>query len=71
MWFVMGAGDDGQVYHPGRGFIFFLAALLLIILGAIDLARTFMRKRKAVRDELESPIWRGVQWQRVLLVLSI
>lgn len=60
----------GSMRHPGRGFVFFLAALILVILGAIDLAGTFIRKPKTAKDEYEGPIWQGVQWQRVLLVLG-
>jgi hypothetical protein len=58
----------GHFRQPGPGFIFFLAALLLIILGAIDLAGTFVGKPKT--DKEERPIWVGLQWQRVLLVLG-
>jgi len=59
----------GSFRHPDRGFIFFLCALLLIILGAIDLARTFIGKHKKEKDKEEYPIWRDLQWQKVLMVL--
>ena len=36
----------GHLNHPGPGFIFFLAALLLTILAAVDLAGTFIGKTR-------------------------
>jgi len=60
----------GSMRHPDRGFIFFLAGSVLVILGAIDLAGTFVKQAKVIQGEGEGPLWRGVQWQRVLLVLG-
>jgi len=57
----------GIFRRPGPGFIFFLASLLLIILSIIDL---FIGKPKANRGEEFEPIWLGVRWQKVILVLS-
>ena len=59
----------GSLQHPGPGFIFFLAALPLIFLGVIDLSGTFIGRSK--RDKEEEPIWLGVRWQKVLLVLVV
>jgi hypothetical protein len=60
----------GRLRHPGRGFVFFAAALLLIILGAIDLAGTFVKRPKVPQGKDESPLWQGFQWKRVILVLG-
>jgi hypothetical protein len=59
----------GRLREPGPGFIFFLAASLLIILSIIDLGMTFIGKPKTDKDEKKEPIWLGVRWQKVLLVL--
>jgi len=59
----------GSFRQPGPGFIFFLTALFLIILTAIDLGRTFIEKPKAHKDKKDEPIWLGVRWQKVLFVL--
>ncbi len=34
----------GSFHHPGPGFILFLVALFLTILGAIDLPETYIRR---------------------------
>lgn len=60
----------GHLNHPGPGFIFFLAALLLTILAAVDLAGTFIGKTKTEKDKMCTPIWSGFRWQKVLLVLG-
>jgi putative tricarboxylic transport membrane protein len=60
----------GKLRDPGPGFIFFLAALLLVILSTIDLGMTFIRKLKIDKDKRDEPIWSGVRWQKVLLVLG-
>ena len=60
----------GRFRQPGPGFIFFLAALLLIILSSIDLGMTFIGKPKTDKNKKNEPIWLGVQWQKVLLVLA-
>lgn len=59
----------GSFHQPGPGFIFFLAALVLTFLSAIDLVVTFMGRLKMEKEE--KPIWLGVQWGRVLLVLGV
>ena len=58
----------GRFRQPGPGFIFFLAALLLIILGAIDLVANLISRSKMRKEE--TSIWSGLRWQRVLLVLG-
>jgi len=60
----------GNFHQPGPGFIFFLAALFLTILSAIDLGSSFIGKPKVAVDKKEKPIWVGVRWQKVLLVLA-
>jgi hypothetical protein len=59
----------GNFRQPGPGFIFFLMALLLIILSAIDLGTTFIGKSKGEKEKSDGPLWMGVRWQKVLLVL--
>jgi len=59
----------GSFRQPGPGFIFFLAALFLTILSAIDLGSTFIRKPKTDKDKKDEPIWLGVRWPKVLMVL--
>ncbi len=61
----------GSFRSPGTGFIFFLAASVLVILGSIDLARTFAGKSKAEIDKEKQFLWRNVRWQKVLIVLVI
>ena len=60
----------GNLRHPGSGFIFFVAALLLIILSAIDLAGTFIKKPKKDQGIEEHPLWAGFRWGKVLLVIG-
>jgi hypothetical protein len=57
----------GRFQQPGPGFIFFLSGLLLTTLSAIDVGRTLTQKAKT-DDEKKIPLWRGVRWQKVLLV---
>jgi hypothetical protein len=59
----------GSFRQPGPGFIFFLMALLLTILSAIDLGTTFIGKSKGEKEKPDEPLWLGVRWQKVLLVL--
>jgi hypothetical protein len=59
----------GDFHQPGPGFIFFLAALILTILGAIDFISSFIGRPKTEKGKTEKPIWAGVRWQKVLLVL--
>lgn len=75
-WFIIGGYVTiyayllglGRFRHPGPGFIFLFAGLLLLILSGIDLAGSFIVKPKA--DKKEHSIWSGLQWQKVLLVLG-
>ena len=75
-WFIIGLYiiltayrlGIGSFHQPGPGFIFFLSGLLLTALSAVDLGRTFIRKAKPDADK-RSPLWRGVRWRKVLLVL--
>jgi putative tricarboxylic transport membrane protein len=59
----------GHLHQPGPGFIFFLTALLLIILSVIELARTFMGNAKSEKEKKEPSIWMGVRGQKILLIL--
>ena len=59
----------GNFRQPGPGFIFFLMALLLMILSAIDLGTTFIGKSKAEKEITGAPLWKGVRWKKVLIVL--
>jgi heme A synthase len=59
----------GSFRQPGPGFIFFLMALLLIILSAIDLGTTFSGKSKSEKEKPEAPLWKGARWPKVLIVL--
>ncbi len=60
----------GHLYKPGPGFIFFGAALFLIILSTIDLAMDL--KDKAKTYEKMKPLWSRSEnrWPKVLLVLA-
>ena len=60
----------GRLRHPGPGCIFFMAALLLIILSAVDLAGTLIGKRERERDKMDLLLWSGFRWQKVLLTLG-
>jgi putative tricarboxylic transport membrane protein len=57
----------GRLRNPGPGFIFFLSALILVSLAAIDLVVTFFGKAK--KEDAKEPIW-GPRWKKVLLVLG-
>ncbi len=59
----------GSFRQPGPGFIFFLMALLLTVLSAVDLGTTFIGKAKAGKEKPDEPLWLGVRWQKVLLLL--
>src|SRR4030042_2921972 len=75
-WFIIAVYTAIQAYrlglgslrHPGPGFIFFLAALFLIILNAVDLAGASIKKSKI--EKREPPMWIGLRWQKILLVLG-
>ena len=58
----------GSVSQPGPGFIFLLAATLLIVLAVVDLGATFLKKESAARED-EEAVWSGIRWQKVVLVL--
>ncbi len=59
----------GSLHHPGAGFIFFVAAILLIILSFVDLASSLAKKPERGREKEEYSLWRGILWQKVLLVV--
>ncbi|MFB3883957.1 MAG: tripartite tricarboxylate transporter TctB family protein [Thermodesulfobacteriota bacterium] len=77
-WLAIGVYTAGSAYRlglgrfrqPGPGFIFFLAALLLIVLSIIDLGMTFIGMYKTGKDRRNESVWLGVKWQKVLLVLA-
>jgi hypothetical protein len=56
--------------HPGPGFIFFFAGLLLIILSTVDLALTFIKQSGIEKHKEQYHMWSGVRWQKILLVLG-
>ncbi len=60
----------GKFQQPGPGLIFFLTALILIILGVIDLIGSFIGNPQIGERKTEKPIWAGVKWQKVFLVLA-
>lgn len=59
----------GSFTQPGPGFIFVLMALLLMVLSAIDLGATLIRKEKAGEENPDDILWSGVRWQKVLLLI--
>lgn len=59
----------GSFRRPGHGFIFLLASLFLIILSAIDLGWTLIANPKTNEGKKEEPLWLGVRWGKILLVL--
>jgi putative tricarboxylic transport membrane protein len=59
----------GSFHQPGPGFIFFMASIILAILSAIDLCNTFFGQSKREKEGEENPVWSGLRWQKVLLVL--
>ncbi len=77
-WLVIGAYAAihgyhlgvGRLHRPGPGFIFFLSALALVILSAINLALTFVGKSNEQGKEKEASLWQGIQWHKVLFVLG-
>lgn len=58
----------GHLHSPGPGFIFFLAAAVLIVLSAVDLLIPFFGEALNA-EEKETPAWSGVHWKKILLVL--
>jgi putative tricarboxylic transport membrane protein len=59
----------GNLRHPGPGFIFFVAALFLIILSLIDIG-TSSRQVDKERDTKQH-LWTGLRWKKVLMVTGI
>ena len=57
----------GSFHEPGPGFIFFLAALLLIILSSIDVGVALIGKGE--KKKTDEPVWVDVRWSKVLLVI--
>ncbi len=57
----------GKFRSPGPGFIFFFAALFLVVLSVMDLTIAYIGRSKT--DNKIDSIWIGVKWQRLLLVL--
>ena len=84
-WLVIGAYTAikayllglGNLRHPGAGFIFFVAALLLIILSLIDLAGTFIRKSEKDQGREEqsfmgrSPMGKSIIGHRHIISLYL
>jgi hypothetical protein len=61
----------GHLRHPGAGFIFFVTAFLLIVLGVIDLAGSFIRKPEKEQISERHPLWAAFRWRKVLLIVGI
>jgi putative tricarboxylic transport membrane protein len=57
----------GRLRQPGPGFLFFLTALLLILLCAIEVARTFIGKSEKGREKVV--VFSGIRWEKIILVL--
>jgi hypothetical protein len=61
----------GHLYQPGPGFIFFLAACLLIVLSGFNVMQSFARKAGSRNEEKRAPsVWSGVRWKKIVLVLA-
>jgi putative tricarboxylic transport membrane protein len=58
----------GSLHRPGAGFIFFWAAVLLIVLAATDLGISIPGRAREISDE--KPLWKGFRWHKVVLVLA-
>ena len=58
----------GSLHKPGAGFIFFWAAVLLIVLAGIDLGISI--RGKARESSEEKPLWKGFRWHKVIWVLA-
>jgi putative tricarboxylic transport membrane protein len=59
----------GNFRSPGPGFIFFFAALFLVVLSVMDLTIAYIGRSKT--DNRIDSIWAGVRWHRLLLVLMV
>ncbi len=57
----------GQLQQPGPGFIFLLSGIGLTVLGVVNLFITI--KEQAGSEG--TPLWRGLKWYKVLLVLVV
>ncbi len=60
----------GRLHQPGPGFIFFLAALLLMILSIVAVAKAIWQKPDAETGKGAPQVWSGVRWKKILLVLG-
>lgn len=60
----------GSFRQPGPGFIFFLMALLLTLLSAVDLGTTFIGKSKGGKENPDEPLWLRVRWRKILLIIA-
>ena len=49
----------GSLHHPGPGFIFFVTALLLIILSLFDLTSSLAKKPGKGQGGTGDSLWRG------------
>jgi Tripartite tricarboxylate transporter TctB family len=61
----------GHLYEPGPGFIFFLAAGLLIVLSGFNIAQSF--SKRAGSDDSEKKdlsVWSGIRWKKIVMVLA-
>ncbi len=58
----------GRLHSPGPGFIFFLAALLLVALSIVDMAGALARRSSS--DKGETHVWSGVRWRKILVLLG-
>lgn len=78
LWLAMGIYTTLSAYRlglgsfrqPGPGFIFFLMALLLTLLSAIDLGTTFFGRSNGGKEEYDEPLWIGLRWRKILLVIT-
>ncbi len=76
-WILIGAGVAihacrlglGSLHQPGPGFIFFVAAVLLILTGSIDLAMAFLKNLKEGKEGRRIQL--GPRWKRVLFLLIV
>jgi hypothetical protein len=58
----------GKPSTPGPGFIFFLAAAILIMLSFLDLFQNIIKNSKdetGIKD-----LWKGMKWQRVVVTVA-
>ena len=60
----------GHLHEPGPGFIFFLAALLVVILAVVDMAMSLTANSQTITGTAGHQVWAGVQWRRILVVMG-